>query len=477
MNTKTTKELLQALSKGDLTSEALTRACLSEIEAKDEQIGAFLSVDADAALEAAATTDRKRKAGEPLGPLAGIPVAIKDNINVQNRNTTCGSRFLADFVSPYDATVVSRLRAADAVLIGKTNMDEFAMGSSTEYSALGTTRNPVDPSRVPGGSSGGSAAAVAAGMVPLALGSSTGGSIRQPAAFCGVVGMKPTYGQVSRYGLVAYGSSLDQIGPLACDVDGTARLLEVIAGHDANDATSVKKEVPPLLEQLDLPLKGLRAGLIREFLSDELNPQIRLAVEQTVALLKENGAEIIECSLPHTEYSVPAYYMIATAEASSNLARYDGVRYSRRSPDARNLKEMYVKSRSEGFGLEVKRRILLGTYCLSSGYYEGYYLNAQKVRTCIINDFAKAYQDVDVLIAPTTPTTAFRFGEKTTDPVAMYLGDIYTVMANLAGIPAISLPAGTDDEGLPIGVQLMGNHFREDVLLRAARMVEKAVAT
>jgi len=465
--------MLSVLASGEITSEALVRLHLEQIALRDHEIGAFLFVDKEGALATARRIDQRRAVGEQLGPLAGIPVAVKDNINISGQKTTCASRFLSDFVSPYNADVIERLTAADAVIIGKTNLDEFAMGSSTEYSGHQLTRNPVDPTRVPGGSSGGSTAAVAADMVPLALGSSTGGSIRQPASFCGVVGMKPSYGRVSRYGLIAYGSSLDQIGPVARDVDGAARLLQVIAGHDERDTTSSFDPVPDLLSNLDRETGSLKIGIIDEFMGAGLNDEVRAAFDSLIGKLEAAGAEIVHCSFPHTQYAIPAYYLVATAEASANLARFDGVRYTSRTKHPPNLKEMYVRSRNEGFGPEVKRRILLGTYCLSSGYYEGFYLNAQKVRTRIIEDYRNAFADVDVLAAPTCPTTAFRFGEKTSDPVSMYLNDIYTVMANLAGVPAISIPAGLDSEGLPIGVQFTTDHFSEDRLLQIARHVEK----
>ncbi|MDJ0836572.1 MAG: Asp-tRNA(Asn)/Glu-tRNA(Gln) amidotransferase subunit GatA [Acidobacteriota bacterium] len=474
MTGTTVKDMLTALAGGE-TSEALVQAHLKQIRERDEAVGAFLTVDEDGALQQARDIDRKRAAGEPLGSLAGIPVAVKDNINVTGLKTTCGSKILADFVSPYDATVIQRLREADAVIVGKTNMDEFAMGSSTEYSALKKTVNPVNPDYVPGGSSGGSTAAVRADMVPLALGSSTGGSIRQPASFCGVVGMKPTYGRVSRYGLTAYGSSLDQIGPIARDVDGAARLLQAVAGHDDRDTTSAYDEAPDLITDLEKDPGPIKVGVIDEFMGDGLDDEVRAAFQTALDRLTAAGAEVVHCSFPHTEYAIPAYYLVATAEASANLARFDGVRYSHRSTEARNLKEMYTHSRSEGFGPEVKRRILLGTYCLSSGYYEGFYLNAQKVRTKIINDFQTAFAEVDVLLSPTCPTTAFKFGEKTDDPVSMYLSDIYTVMANLAGVPALSLPVGADSKGLPIGAQLITPRFTEARLFQLACHTEKLV--
>ncbi len=472
---KTTSGLLADLASGAISSEDLTRACLDRIKSEDPKIGAFLRLDEEGALKAAREVDRKRAAGEELGSLAGIPVAIKDNINVKAMHTTCGSRFLENFVSPYDAGAISKLRTSDAVLIGKTNMDEFAMGSSNEHSAYQPTRNPVNPEHVPGGSSGGSAAAVAADMVPLSLGSDTGGSIRQPAAFCGVVGLKPTYGRVSRYGLVAFGSSLDQIGPFARDVDGAARLYHAIAGHDPHDATCSQRTLSAYDEKPVATASGLRVGVVPELLEKGLDADVAASVERTIQSLEAAGADIIHCTLPHSEYAIPTYYLVATAEASSNLARFDGVRYGHRAQEIRNLKDMYIKSRDQGFGEEVKRRILLGTYCLSSGYYQGYYLNAQKVRTRIINDFKQAFQKVDVLLTPTTPSTAFRLGEKTDDPLAMYLSDVFTVTANLAGIPAISLPNGRDRAGLPIGIQLMANHFEEDRLLQAARLVESLV--
>ncbi|CAM2007552.1 Asp-tRNA(Asn)/Glu-tRNA(Gln) amidotransferase subunit GatA [Acanthopleuribacter pedis] len=465
--------LIEQLESGAVTSEALVKEALGAIEARDGEVGAFLKVHEEAAVTQARDIDRRRAAGEQVGALAGLPVALKDNINIEGRRTTCASKILENFTAPFDATVVTRLKQADAVLLGKTNMDEFAMGSSSEFSALGTTRNPHNLERVPGGSSGGSTAAVAAGMVPLALGSSTGGSIRQPAAFCGVVGLKPSYGRVSRYGLVAYGSSLDQIGPVAADVAGVARLYDAIAGPCDRDATSAQVAHTPAFPGLTEPGAPLRIGLPREFLDGGLQPEIQAALNNLVARYREAGATIVDVSLPHTEYAISAYYLIATAEASSNLARFDGVRYGFRTQEDGNLRDMYVRSRSEGFGMEVKRRILLGTYCLSSGYYEGYYLQAQKVRTKIIEDFQKAFEHVDVLLAPTTPTTAFAAGAKLDDPMAMYLADIFTVTANLAGIPALSLPAGCDNDGLPIGLQLLAPHLGENRLLQAAYQAEQ----
>jgi aspartyl-tRNA(Asn)/glutamyl-tRNA(Gln) amidotransferase subunit A len=461
-------ELQTGLAAGTYTSEQLVGESLAKIAREDGRIGAFLSINEDQAMQQARAVDRARAKGEALGLLAGIPVAIKDNILVEGLKNTCGSRMLESFIAPYDAHVVEQLKQAGAVLIGKTNMDEFAMGSSTEHSALRRTVNPVDTSRVPGGSSGGSTAAVAAGMVPLALGSSTGGSIRQPAAFCGVVGMKPTYGRVSRYGLVAFGSSLDQIGPIAADVRGAATLLQALAGKDERDSTSAPQAVPDFLAELGQPLAGKRIGWIEDFDQEGLQGEIRQAWKKAMSFLESQGAQRVPLSLPMTRHAIPTYYLIATAEASSNLARFDGVRYTHRAAGPRNLQDLYTRTRSEGFGMEVKRRILLGTYCLSSGYYQGYYLNAQKVRTLMIKEYREAFERCDLILAPTTPTTAFRLGEKTEDPVAMYLNDIYTVPANLAGLPALSFPAGKDGAGLPIGLQLMAPFFQETRLFAVA---------
>lgn len=468
MEQSTLAELQAGLAAGTLSSEQLVERSLAKIAREDGHIGAFLSLAEEQALQQARSADRARAAGVEQGPLAGIPVAIKDNILVEGLKNTCGSRMLESFVAPYDAHVVEQLKKAGAVVIGKTNMDEFAMGSSTEHSALRRTVNPADSSRVPGGSSGGSTAAVAAGMVPLALGSSTGGSIRQPAAFCGVVGMKPTYGRVSRYGLVAFGSSLDQIGPIAADVRGAAALLQVLAGKDERDSTSAPQTVPDFMAEFGQSLAGKRIGWVEDFDQEGLQAEIRLAWQKAMAFLECQGAVRVPLSLPMTRHAIPTYYLIATAEASSNLARFDGVRYTRRAEGARNLQDLYTRTRSEGFGMEVKRRILLGTYCLSSGYYQGYYLNAQKVRTLMIHEYRDAFERCDLILAPTTPTTAFRLGEKTEDPVAMYLNDIYTVPANLAGLPALSFPAGQDAAGLPIGLQLMAPFFQESRLFATA---------
>ena len=478
MNELTAHELSDRMAAGEISSREITADVLDAIEKIDPTINAFISVDPDQALERAASIDRKRAAGDRLGPLAGIPMALKDVLCVEGGRTTCGSRILENFVAPYDSTVVARLRRAGSVLVGKTNMDEFAMGSSTESSYFGPTRNPRDPERVPGGSSGGSAAAVAAHETILALGSDTGGSVRQPAGYCGVVGLKPTYGRVSRYGLVAYASSLDQIGPLAKDVEDAALLLGTIAGHDPKDSTSVDIAVPDYRAALGGEIKGLRAGLAREHLGPGLDGEIHRAVMHSAELLREAGAELVDVSLPvaaHSEYCIGAYYLIAMGEASANLTRYDGIRYGYRSAEARNLREIYCQSRSSGFGAEVKRRIMLGTYALSAGYYDAYYLKAQKVRTLIREDFDRAFSRCDVLLSPVAPTVAFRLGENMDDPLQMYLNDIYTVSVNLAGIPGIALPVATNSENLPIAVQLLAGPFQEERLLRAAHVLEQSL--
>jgi aspartyl-tRNA(Asn)/glutamyl-tRNA(Gln) amidotransferase subunit A len=469
----TATELADKISKKEVTSAEVVKAYFAAISAK-KKINAFISVYEKEALEQvlAVNTDRPLKAAG----MTGVPIAIKDNMNIRDRRTTCGSKILENFVSPYDATVIEKLRTAGAVFLGKTNMDEFAMGSSTENSHFGPTLNPWDETRIPGGSSGGSAAAVASGQAPWALGSDTGGSIRQPASLCGVVGMKPTYGLVSRYGLVAFASSLDQIGPLTRDVKDCALLLNTIAGHDPRDSTSVTDPVPDYLENIDSGVKGIRVGLPKEYFTEGIEPEVRAAVTAAAKKMESAGAEVREVSLPNTEYSVEVYYIIAPAEASSNLARYDGVKYGYRSASADQMKksliDMYTRTRFEGFGPEVKRRILIGTYSLSSGYYDAYYLKAQKVRTLIRRDFDNVFQKVDILLAPVCPTTAFRIGEKMNDPLQMYLSDIFTIPANMAGIPGISVPAGFSKAGLPIGVQFMAGHFNEKLLLRAARGYE-----
>lgn len=462
----------ELLRQRKLSSVELTEQTLRRIEETEPRIHAFLTVCREEALAQAREADRRRAQGED-GPLLGVPVALKDVIVTRGIRTTAASRILEHYVPPYDATVVERLRAAGAVCLGKLNCDEFAMGSSTENSAFGPTRNPWDPSRVPGGSSGGSAAAVAAGQCFASLGSDTGGSIRQPAACCGIVGLKPTYGRVSRYGLIAYASSLDQIGPMTRTVPDAAILLEAIAGWDRADATSSTAEVPKYYAQLAPLVQDLRIGLPREFFGAGLQAEIREAIDACVRLLEKNGASVREVSLPHSAYAVPTYYMIATAEASSNLARFDGVRYGLRVGEEGGLQAMYSLTRSRGFGAEVKRRIMLGTYALSAGYYDAYYLKALKVRTLIRRDFEQAYERVDLLLTPTTPTTAFRLGEKVDDPLQMYLSDVYTISANLAGLPAISLRCGFDAGGLPIGLQLIGRDFDEQTLLNVAYLIER----
>ncbi len=472
--TLTTGELLDRLDRGEATSAEIVTAYLDQIAAVDEQVGAFLRIDRQAALQQAADIDRRRAAGENLGSLAGLPVAVKDNLCARGIPTTCASRMLEGFIPPYDAHVIERLQQADAVLIGRTNLDEFAMGSSCENSAFRSTHNPWDLSRTPGGSSGGSAAAVAAQMAPLAIGSDTGGSIRQPAAYCGVVGMKPTYGRVSRYGLVAFASSLDQIGPFASDIRGAARLLEVVAGPDNRDSTCIDRPVPAYSRTVDQPLDGLRVGIVNEHFAEGLDPQVGRAVREAVDVYRTLGAEVKEVALPHSQYSVAVYYIVAPSEASSNLARYDGVHYGHRAESFDDLVDMYSVSRGEAFGDEVKRRIMLGTYALSAGYYDAYYLKALKVRRLIRQDFDRAFEEVDVIASPVTPTTAFKIGELADDPLAMYLTDIYTIGANLAGIPGLSLPCGQSSDGLPIGLQLLAAPFEEERLLRAARMFERA---
>jgi aspartyl-tRNA(Asn)/glutamyl-tRNA(Gln) amidotransferase subunit A len=453
-----------------MTCEKVVERFLGAIE-KGKHLNAFLSVYSEWARERARTVDMKIEKGI-AGPLAGVVMAIKDQICIKDRHLSCCSRILEDFISIYDAAVIEKLLAADAIIIGRTNMDEFGMGSSTENSAFGITLNPVDESRVPGGSSGGSAVAVGANMCAAALGEDTGGSIRQPAAFCGVVGVKPTYGRVSRYGLVAYASSFDTIGPLARTARDCARVLQVIAGHDERDSTSASVPVPDYLSCLTSNVRGMKIGKPKEFYGEGLDDDIREAIERRIDILRSNGAEIVEVSLPQTPYHISAYYVLTTAEASSNLARYDGARYGHRTRGARDLSEMYTKSRSEGFGPEVKRRIMLGTYVLSAGYYEAYYRKAQKVRRLIKEDFDRAFERVDCLVTPTSPTTAFKIGEKVNDPLQMYLSDVYVTCANLIGIPGISIPCGRDRHGLPIGLQILGRQFDESTLLRVADFLE-----
>ncbi|QQS46089.1 MAG: Asp-tRNA(Asn)/Glu-tRNA(Gln) amidotransferase subunit GatA [Acidobacteriota bacterium] len=473
MTTRLTIDQIHKLyAGGEATPSEITKAALDRIEKENERLNAYLIIDREGAEKRAAAMDAAIKEDLAGKPLAGIPVAVKDNMCTEGLRTTCASRILGDYVPPYTATAVRKLEEAGAIIVGKTNLDEFAMGGSTENSAFGPARNPVNEDYVPGGSSGGSAVAVAAGHVPVSLGSDTGGSIRQPASFCGIVGVKPTYGRVSRYGLVAFASSLDQIGPFAANVRDAARLLQVISGHDRCDSTSVNVETPDFVESLTGDIKGLRIGVPPECFGEGLDTEVRQSVEAAIKSLEDRGAEVVEVHLPHTRYAIAVYYIIATAEASSNLARFDGVRYGFRAEEARTLSEMYRKTRDEGFGAEVKRRIMLGTFVLSSGYYDAYYEKAQRVRTMLINDFAEAFKKCDLIATPTAPTPAFRIGEKSDDPLAMYLGDIYTVTINLAGVPAISVPCGTSKDNLPIGIQLIAPHFEEARLLKAAHSVE-----
>src|ERR1700690_3097217 len=456
------------------TATALANEFYARIRKEDPEIGSFLSLCEERARRQAGLIDQMSAEGKPLPPLAGIPVAIKDVMVTSGVRTTAGSKILDNFIPPYDCTAVARLEAAGAGILGKLNCDEFAMGSSTENSAYYPVHNPRDKSRVPGGSSGGSAAAVAAEMAVATLGSDTGGSLRQPASFCGVVGLKPTYGRVSRYGLIAFASSLDHIGPFAKTVKDVALMLRTIAGRDPMDSTSADVPVPDYVAELEKPVRGLKLGVAKEYFGDGLDDEVRHAVESAIDKLKSLGCEVVPISLPHTPYAIPTYYLIATAEASANLARYDGVRYSARAAGVKSLPEMYRRSRDEGFGAEVKRRIMLGTYALSAGYYDAYYLKAQKVRTLLTRDFEEAFRKVDAIVTPTSPTAAFRLGEKSNDPLAMYLADIYTVTADLAGIPGISIPCGETKEKLPIGLQILGKHFDEATILRVAQASEKA---
>ena len=470
---QTAAQIQAAFQSGKATAEQVLDDHLAAIKSRNEELNAFLEVDEQGARFAAAEVDRKRAAGEPLGRLAGLPIALKDNMCVKGWTTSCSSRMLESFRPPYQAHVIDRLLAEDAVLIGRTNLDEFAMGSSCENSAFGPTRNPWDSNVTPGGSSGGSAVAVAAGMAPLALGSDTGGSIRQPAGYCGVVGMKPTYGRVSRYGLVAFASSLDQIGPFAHTIEDAALLLSVIAGHDQRDSTSVDAPFPEVRDW-DRPLEGLRVGIVPEHYGDGIDSEVSDAVHKAIDAYRSLGASISEVHLPHSKYCVAAYYIIAPSEASSNLARYDGVHYGHRAKSFSNMIDMFEASRGEGFGDEVKRRIMIGTYALSSGYYDAYYLKAQKVRKLIADDYRAAFESVDVVLSPTAPTAAFRIGELVNDPLQMYLNDIYTIGANLAGIPGVSVPCGFTSAGLPIGLQLFASAYNEETLLRAAHQYQQA---
>jgi aspartyl-tRNA(Asn)/glutamyl-tRNA(Gln) amidotransferase subunit A len=455
------------------TAVALTESYYSKIKKEDADIGAYLTLSMERAMEQADRIDRMVAEGKPAGPLAGIPVGIKDVLSTRGVRTTAGSKILENYIPPYDCTAVARMEQAGAVVLGKMNCDEFAMGSSNENSAFRPVHNPRDTSRVPGGSSGGSAAAIAADLAVVTLGTDTGGSIRQPAAFCGVVGLMPTYGRVSRYGLIAFASSLDHIGPLTKTVKDAAIVLGVIAGRDPMDSTSAEVPVPDYVVELERPVRGLKIGVAREYFGEGLDEEVRQAVESAIQKLAEMGCEIMPVSLPHTPYAIPTYYIVATAEASSNLARYDGVRYGFRARGARSLSEMYRRTRDESFGAEVKRRIMLGTYALSAGYYDAYYLKAQKVRTLLTRDFDEAFQKVDAIVTPTTPTPAFRLGEKTDDPLAMYLADIYTVTADLAGIPGISIPCGNTRNHIPIGLQILGRHFEEATILRIANAYER----
>lgn len=471
----TIENLSSRLSSGETSAQAVVEAALDAAEELNEALNAFLQIDRAGALKRAEEVAAESGNGAPRGALAGIPVALKDNICVRGLQASCGSRILGDYHPPYDATVTERLRAAGAVIIGKTNCDEFAMGSSNENSAFGPVRNPWDIERVPGGSSGGSAAAVASRIVPAALGSETGGSVRQPAALCGVVGFKPTYGRVSRYGLVAFGSSLDQVSVFGLTVRDAAVVLGTIAGRDARDSTTADVSVPDYVAGLSAnDLQGARVGVPRALFGEGLDEEVRASVEAAVEAYRALGAEIVDVELPHAKYSIAVYYIIATAEASSNLARFDGVRYGFRTEEGRTLSEMYRRTRDEGFGAEVKRRIMLGTYVLSSGYYDAYYRKAQQVRTLIREDFLKAFERCDAILTPTTPTPAFLLGEKTDDPLAMYLSDVYTCTANLAGIPGIALPCGLTASGLPIGFQLLGAHWSEATLFRLAHAYEQS---
>lgn len=471
----TIAQALEALEARDLSAQELTQSCLARIEQTEAAVGAFITLDPEAAVAAAKRADRARANKEQTGRLCGIPLSLKDLLCTRGVKTTCGSKILANFTPPYDATVVEKIKAEHGIIIGKTSMDEFAMGSTSETCAFNVPRNPWNTEYIAGGSSGGSAASVAAGQVLGSLGSDTGGSIRQPASFCGIVGMKPTYGRVSRYGLVAFASSLDQIGPLARDVTDCALLMNVISGYDQRDSTSVARASEDYTQNLVTTGKGLRVGIPREYFSSSLDPDVDRVVRNSIEKLAALGAEIVEVSLPHIDYCVAAYYLIAPAEASSNLARYDGVSYGYRT-EADTLYEMYTKSRSEGFGAEVKRRILIGTHALSSGYYDAYYKKASQVRTLILHDFTEAWKRCDVLVSPVTPSPAWQRGEKKADPLALYLSDILTLSANLAGIPGISVPGGFSSEGLPIGIQIQGPHFHEGAVLQTAFSLEQALA-
>ena len=469
----TVHEIQEKLKNKELTVTDITKAYVDRINEKEKDVEAFVTTLTDEALEQAKDIQAKINAGEISGDFAGIPIGIKDNMCTKGVRTTCSSKMLENFIAPYDATVVEKLNKENMIDLGKLNMDEFAMGGSTEYSYFKKTRNPWDLNKVPGGSSGGSAAAVAANLVPWALGSDTGGSIRQPASFCGVVGLKPTYGLVSRYGLVAFASSLDQIGPITKDVRDSAMLLNIIAGHDEKDSTSAEVEKKDYTKCLNNDVKGLKIGIPREFFAEGINEEVKDRLEKIIEEYKNMGAEIEEFSLDIAQYSLATYYIIACAEASSNLGRFDGIRYGYRTPEFSNLTEIYKKSRSEGFGEEVKRRIILGTYVLSSGYYDAYYKKAQQVRTLVMNEFNKAFEKYDVILTPTAPTAAFDIGSKSNNPLEMYLADICTVSVNIAGLPGISIPVGVNKEGMPVGMQLIGNRFQEEKILHAAYAMEQ----
>ena len=469
----TVHELKEKIQKKELSSAEITKAFAERVKEKEESLNAFLTVLTDDAIKQAEEMDKKIDKGEITSELAGIPIGIKDNICTKGIRTTCGSKMLENFISPYDATVMEKINSAGMINLGKLNMDEFAMGSSTENSAFQKTHNPWNLKKVPGGSSGGSATAVAANMVPWALGSDTGGSVRQPASLCGIVGLKPTYGLISRYGLVAYASSLDQIGTFTKDVEDCALLLNVIAGKDERDTTSVKAENKDYVKALKNNVKGLRIGVPKEYFGDGINPEVREAIEKAIMEYKELGAIVEECSIPIADYTLATYYIISCAEASSNLGRFDGIRYGYRTPNYESLEDIFINSRTEGFGDEVKRRIILGTYVLSSGYYDAYYKKAQKVRTVIKNEFNKIFEKYDILITPTSPTVAFDIGEKSNNPMEMYMADICTVPINVAGVPAISIPCGVDKTGMPIGMQIIGKHFSEETILNAAYTYEQ----
>lgn len=471
----TVHELKEKLDKKEITITEITKAYVDRINEKEPEVKAFVTTLTDTAMEEAKQIEEKVNNGEIKTEFAGIPIGIKDNMCTKGVKTTCSSKMLENFVSPYNATVVEKLNAENMIDLGKLNMDEFAMGASTEYSAFKKTCNPWNLNKVPGGSSGGSAAAVAAGLVPWALGSDTGGSIRQPASFCGVVGLKPTYGLVSRFGLVAFASSLDQIGPITKDVKDSAMLLNLIAGHDEKDTTSINVEKKDYTKALKNDVKGLKIGVPKEYFGEGINPEVKKALETAIEEYKSMGAIVEECSVPIAEYALATYYIIACAEASSNLGRFDGIRYGYRTPNFENLKDIFVNSRTEGFGEEVKRRIILGTYVLSSGYYDAYYKKAQQVRTLVKKEFDKAFEKYDVLITPTSPTVAFDIGQRSNNPLEMYLADICTVSLNIAGLPGISIPCGVDSTGMPIGMQIIGKHFDEETILNAAYTYEQKI--